>query len=639
MKSQNRAPTLADFIKSKAVEEWITRPVARAAKTTAKGFASLGDLANLPVNAARGFAGYEPLQSPSELVGNAFDEYTNGLTVPQNAFERGIDTAGEFVTSGGPFGMAGKAAPLLGKLGAQTPKELIGTTAAGAGFQAGREYDPESLAIPLATSLAAGKVATTSPKEKLASIVNINPNKVEAFKKAELQPTLSNISNSRPLGTAENLIAEIPFANSALKKITDNTRNTIEKLGEGLTQEQAGSFAQEGLRNYMGRGTELIGKLKSKVDSHIQPDEKIKIPNLLKVVEDKPKLFTEGRQIAFNKSPVGKKYNEILRTSRGTGIYPYNDLNDLRQEIDNAISTFGQYGSKEQASLKQLRNQIKTDVRAHLAETNPKALNDYDRYNKVTHQLSKKREDIIDGLLNDKTATETFRKIKNNLNVDAREAKTVLNSFRPEQKKIFSESLIRELGMTPQNDFRGTQLVTNFKKLEPHAQEVVLSSFTPKERDKFRGLMDAIGAIKETQALGNPSRTAYTAGIAGIAGSLMSGDVASAASTLAKVAGTTVAASSLFANPKFINWLADAKSLKNPQQFEQHIGQLSKLAKGNPELVPALNNFLKDLSKDESDEDLNSLSTEELKAMLGEEKNSEDLNLLTTEELKKMLNE
>lgn len=635
MKIEKRPQTLAEMIKTQEFEDWVTRPLARTGKTVAKGIAGIGDVANLPVNAARGFMGYEPLQSPSELVGQAFDEYSGGLTKPQNAWERGIDTAGEFITGGGPYKAAAKAAPILNKLAPQSFKDVVGSAAAGAGFQTGREIAPNNPLVPLATSLAPGFAVQAAPRA-LSSLFSVNPQKAAAFKQADLQPTLSNISNSKPVGTIENLIAEMPFANKALKNIADNTRNAIAKMGHGLTQEEVGTIAQEGLKGYVEKGSKVIEKLKSRVNEQIPADANIKIPNLLNTIKDRPKLFTRERQEAFAKSPIGKKYQEITKTAGASDSYPFNDLNDLRQEIDNAVTTFGQYGSKEQGQLKNLRSQIQNDIRAHLVENNPKALKDFDRYNRVTHQLMKKREDFIDGLLNNKTATETFRKIKSNLNVDAIDAKTVLNTFKPEQKRIFSEGLIRELGMTSQNEFKGTQLSTNFNKLEPLAQDVVLSSFTPKERDKFRGLMGAIDAIKDTQALGNPSRTAYTAALGGIGGALVSGDLASAGMTIAKIATGTTVATTLFSNPKFINWLADAQMLKTPKQFERHIGDLSKIVKNEPSLAPAINHFLEDLSKD-SEDDLQSLSTEELKAMLGEDRISTELESLSTEELKAML--
>jgi len=173
MKNRNYL-TLADIIKSQETREYV-RPFARAAKSTAKGIASIGDLANLPVNAALGFAGYQPLPSPSNQVGEWFDERTNGLTAPRNTFERVTDTAGEFVAGGVPFTGIARTVPLASNLAPNSLKELINYGAAGAGSETFNQAFPENHFAPTIGALAgataipaAGKIAASATPKRFA---------------------------------------------------------------------------------------------------------------------------------------------------------------------------------------------------------------------------------------------------------------------------------------------------------------------------------------------------------------------------------------------------------------------------------------------------------------------------------------
>lgn len=646
MKQDKRSSlTLADYIKSQQFEDWVTRPIARAAKTTAKGLASFGDLANLPINAARGFAGYEPLQSPSEIVGNAFDQYTNGLTVPQNEFERGIDTAGEFITSGGPFGAASKTAPILGKLAAQTPKELIGTAAAGGGFQAGREMAPDSYAVPLVTSLAAGKAANaiTSPQNALGKALSINPNKTAAFEQANLNPTLADISNSKFIKGTQNILAEAPFTSGIIGDAIQTTHRRISNFGNGLPQESAGKVAQEGMKSYITKANKLTERLKQSWEKDIIPSEKMQINKTSEVFSKKPAIFEPENVKAYENSTLGKLNDKLAAiTERNNGEISVGDAMFIRNEIDDLISTFGSVGDATQGQLKNLRNSLSEDLKEFAHSKGEQTGRNFDRYNKFYNQYRTKLDKQIQPLLKNKTATKTFNSIKNNLRVDAADADTVLKMLKPQEKTIFSESLVRELGMNPQNEFNGATLATNFKKLEPKAQEVVLSGLPKETQKEFRASIEAIDHMKGTKAQSNPSGTFNQTFKLGTLGALWAAPISTSS-----VLGTGIIASKLMTSPKFINWLSEGMKVKNETQAANHIEKLSKVAKGNPELAPLINQYLQNLSQENEKEspassvdsqksiNLESLSDQEL---LQQFSKSDEIKKLTNEQLEELSN-
>lgn len=592
--------TLADYLKSQEVEDWIYRPAARTAKTTAKGFASLGDLANLPVNIARGFMGQQPLQSPSEMVGEAFDEYTDGLTQPQNAFERGIDTAGEFITAGGPFGMAGKAAPILSKLAARTSQELAGTAAAGGGFQVGREIEPDNPYVALATSLVPGAAtslakAAISPRNTLASGLGINPEKAQAFKEAGLNPTLGDITDSRFIKGGQNILAEAPLAGGIIGNAIQQTTNKIARFGQGLSPLESGDLAQKSLAtSYITKANKLIPKLKESWEKNITNSDNMQL-NKASEIFSKKLPFSEPENLkAHEGSTIGKFTQELKDiTQRNNGEISFGDAKHILDRIDNKITTFGSIGTKEQGELKQLRGALSEDMRSLAYSKGEKVGKDFDRYNKFYTQYRKKLDAQIQPLLKNKTAVETFNSIKNDLRIDAKKADVVLKTLKPAEKEIFSQSLVRELGMNPQNEFKAANLATNFKKLEPQAQEIVLSGLPKEVRDEFRASIEAIDHMKGTKAQANPSGTFNQLFKFGIVGAFIKEPVIASAAAIGGLG-----AAKLMSSPAFLKWLSKVDNIKNEAQGAKHIDELSKVAKGNPEIAPAIEQYLQNLSQE-----------------------------------------
>ncbi len=652
MKQNKSSMTLADFIKSQQFEDWVTRPIARAAKTTAMGIAAPIDIAALPVNAARGFAGYAPLPSASQKSGESVDTIIEALggrpnlTEAQNFPESVVDTAGEFVASGGPFGIAGKAAPILSKLAAQTPKELAGVAAAGAGFQGGREIAPDSFVIPLLASMAPGAgysaiKAATSPAKTVGTALRVNPNKTAAFEQAGLTPTLADVSDSRFIKGTQNILAEGPLSGGIIGEAIQKTNNKIMSFETGFPQESAGKVAQEGMKTYITKANKLTDKLKQSWQKDIIPSEKMQINKTSEIFSKKPSIYEPENVKAYENSTIGK-FHEKLGTiaERNNGQIPVGDAMFIRNEIDDLVSTFGSVGDATQGELKHLRGALSEDIKSFAHSKGEKTGRNFDRYNKFYTKYRTKLDDRIQPLLKNKTATETFNSIKNDLRVDAKKADVVLSTLKPEGKEIFSQSLVRELGMSPQNEFNGSTLATNFKKLEPKAQEVVLSGLPEKSQNEFRAMIEAIDHMKGTKAQGNPSGTFNQLFKLGILGALVTKPITTGAAL-----GTAYGTAKLMTNPKFINWMSKGMTIQNEKQAAKHIQGLGKIAKGNPELAPLINQYLQTLSEEDqnsiqqegeqpiSSGNLESLSDQEL---LKQFSRSDEIKNLSNEQLKQL---
>lgn len=480
------------------------------------------------------------------------------------------------------------------------------------------------------------KTISELPRNIAADLFSINPEKVKAFQDAGLTPTLSNISDSPVVGMSENILKNTPFASSPITKAIEATQGEISKYGEGLTREQGGELAQKALKDWRIKGSKIAGNLQKKVDRHVSSFTPIKLTDTLKLMkEEKPKAYTDVAKGIFEKSSTGKKFSEInealnqvkqaaeenfnkgfdldgnaigneqinekmknitdaIEALKSGEILPYSDAVILRKSVDSILD--GRFDSAYGETfdinlLKDLRGSLQKDISNALQAISPQAAKDNARFNKFYNQYATKRDKLIAPLLEKKTPTETFIRIVNNANVDAKALKTLKSTLKPDKKEVFTKSLIKELGSNAQNEFNASQLATSFKKLDPEAQKIALAGLSPEYQKKFKATIEAIDAVKDTMSTGNQSRTAY-------AGSLLATGAALAttpATTILGLAGGKVVSEKLFTNTKFLDWASKASNLKNPKKLKESLKSLDVLKKQSPRLAADISKYQSDV--------------------------------------------
>jgi hypothetical protein len=603
----------ADLIPQQPVNDSIGRKIGIGARGLVKSIGAIPDLLATPANIALAAQGKEPLLNLSEDIGKGFDYLTNNQFVPQTLGEKIIGTGAEFAGGGANIAKAGatKASQFAQKfLAPQSIRDYAALTSAGGGMEFGKELDPNSAVAPIVGSLAGafapGAALKTanflgapikSTQNALASALSINPGKAQAFEDAGLMGTLGDISDSRFVKGAQNVNLEAPFSGNIIADSIKKTSDVIDsRLSPGLSQEEGGRLAQQGLRNYQSRAADITQKLSTNLKRHLAADENIPAINTLNnIASNRPNLTTPEAIQQFANSNIGKEYAKLENVAqRYNGAVPYEDLVYFRKQIDNEITTFGKYGDAEQRALKGLRTEIQNDIGAALKAKSPEAAKDFERFNKFYTQFARKNEEVVSKLLENKTATLAFRSIVNDLKVDAEKANTVIKTLKPEQKQVFTQSLVKELGMNPQNEFSPAYFATNFKKLEPNAQNVLLAPFSNETRKQIRATVDAIDSMKDTQAIANPSGTFNQA----LRGGAIVGAITQPFTTAAVLLGGNISAR-LMTSPKFLSWLAKAPGLKTAKDVSKHITNLERISKTLPQLTPDIQDYLRGLNAQE----------------------------------------
>jgi hypothetical protein len=619
--------------RKESLQDNVYRPLARAAKTTAKGLAAPIDFANIFANPFLQFSGYPPLPSAAEKSGESVDTIIEALggnpqwTQPQNFTERAGDTIGEFAGGGGAFKAISlasnairsipKAAKTLADfLAPHNKKDLATLAGSGAGFQAAQELYPDNPIASLVGALIGGGAASKANPKSVGNIIakglGVNPEYVNTFNKAGLRPNLADVTDSRIGKTLSNIARETPFVGNSIENNIAYNAGKIAEYENALPRQEAGELAKQAGKSFTQRGRARAAELEDNMISFVVPSEAVGVNNTLDLIKKAPLLFTKERQKAFQKSTLGKRYAEIENianskaledlpmagkqtlldfTNKAKNGIPFNDLRDIRQAIDNEITTFGKYGKKEQGALKKLRSAIKNDMQDYFINKSPEARKAFEAYNKYYTAFANKQEKIVNKLFANKDATSVFNNIVNDLKVEGNKAKFIMRNLPKNEKEVFSRSLIKELGSDAENEFKGTRLATQFKKLDDNAQNVMLMGFAPDEVTKFKNIIDAIDLMGTTADLANKSRTAYTAQALGTIGALW---IDPFVTTSALIGGT--AASTLLNNSKFINFLSNSRGLNKGQG----INELQSIAKASPEVTSSISAYINAIEKKDS---------------------------------------
>lgn len=627
------------------------KAVAAAPAAGADFLGSLYNLSNYGIQRAAGTPSdkinYDNFYDPiGPQIKQNIDQFTGGQFKPQSRGERMLDSALDFLggTRVNQLAKATQKSPVAQKyLSPQSNKEWAGIGSAGAGFELGKEAFPDSTIMPIVASLLASRApnvasAAANPIGSLADLFKVNPEKAATFQKAGVNPRLGDVSDSGIVKGLQNRLENLPLSGYPIQKSANKAAGIIEnKFNKGLTPEGAGEVAQSGLSKERANKKEYFGNKEKELQSHLPADKRLNVSNSIESLSQRPELFTEGRNKAFDNSEIGRKYKELQSLSnegiipakeakygplgelieagqpqQGHQGIPYNDLRDFRQSLDNEISSWTKYGTKEIGRMKYLRNKVNQDIGEGFKAQGPEAYKAWREYNSEYSKFAKEQEKIVDKLIDNKSATEIFNKVMSNLKVDGRYANKVLNTLSGKEREVFSNSMIKELGSNKQNEFNINNLATNFKTLNPEAQDIALTNFSASGKKEFKEIINAIDLIKETGSKANYSNSANA--LQQGAAYLSAGSGLYYHPYITALAAAGLGSSGLLmSSPKFINWLAKSRSIKTPEQAVKYKLGLRTIARTSPQMAAAIDKYeraIEEPNVDIGDYDLDALLEE-----------------------------
>jgi len=617
------------------------RSFARGARNVAAGLMEVPDLLATPIRAGLNMASkalgsdYE-FRPMSENIAQGIDKATKGYTAPQSDREKTEEAITRSLASLPVGGVLGKGiqavkglagAPYLadtskmqqlGKVltgsNAITPGNLAGTAAASGLMQQQLNENPEDLtkAMIMGTlggiggGIAGGSLSALSKAgrqnlnrtmgEKFGQMTGIQPNRVEDFYHAGVDPMLTDVTNSKILKNATHGLEYAPYAGPPITNAKAAQKKAILEglnTGEALERKEAGELAIKGAKAYKKSKDAIHNPMFEKIESDLErmPDTHIKPTKTFDFFDKLTKKNKNGlMDKKFLKTPVGQELQELKQAaSIYGGEIPYDHLKLTLEGINDKITTHGLIGKSSQGRLKKLAEVISDDME-HSLEHKFKELGG-DSYSNWKEAKKLYRDyatndipDLNQMFKKDKKGTiNVFEDMVSNNKLGGERAKLALSGLNNKEQVELATAYQKRLGSQDDGTFSLARWGTNFRKLGKDAQEISLSPLNKEAQHKVHAIANVVDHLKDTLAEANSSKTAYHTAVYSIAsagvtaaGKAMAGNFAPAAILGSGLLLGRIGAKAL-TNPKIINWAYQGMRSKDLSHFMRHLDRLEHM--------------------------------------------------------------
>jgi len=604
---------------------------AKGARNTAVGLASALDIPTAAIGAPIKALTGQDYYLPSEAVAKGIDWATDDYTKPSTEGERVAASITEAIASMPTLSGAGKT------IVKNAPKALKHI---GRFMQSGNVATPTNVAANAVTSgviqkrmeqtnnpteaflLGAGagtlvhggaKFARPKPfATTIGEITGIKPEMVDKFNQAGLGDlkTVADVTNNKWTKIAQTGTSKLPFAPENLSNIYKARPAKIaSELGieNPMSKQEFGEYGKQVINETQNKYNTHANKLREDIVKHIDSPKGnlVSISEPLRFLQNKRKALKTPERIAkFDASPSGHFLKELQSmgmqnhdpyTPASRSLVPFGDLDDVRREVGAlAKNHFDIAASADKGNLKKLYGTISEGLGKHFDGLGKGAGESWREYNSY---WSKYKDKIVPHINSMSTAGSKsdigiFDSLYSNIKRGGEKANILLENIpKKEKKDKVVSTIFHELGQTRQNEFSPIEFAKNFKSLDPHVQDVLLSHYGKTREPKVRALIESIDMMKATLAEANHSGTAshsllYNTIATGAtaAGGVLTGSAAglSAVSSLGTLGAAWIGASGLnkyiFGNPKFIDAASFGLKIKNKAQLPlwfnklEHVG-------------------------------------------------------------------
>jgi hypothetical protein len=570
------------------LEENVERPLARTAKS---GLAGAAEALEAPQNiggavqsligkavdpflpqqfvdtvAAKKQALAQQYPDVSQQIRQGFDSATNGMTVPRNDLEKGVDTAVEFAGGlGGP--------ELLAKGAAAIPKaaEAMG-------------------AIPNAV------------QSGLAKLTGVNPGKVAEFEAANIPPTLGAVSDSPNVKRVENTLSAVPLGGGPLRKTYEKTMQETSKvlddlgLKAGTTPQQAGSMAQGRLEQFGEQVNAAWKKNDEELQKFIKPTEKFPLDNLQALKADmEQKALGNAAKLEEIKNSAPYKQIERIESLADNGNLEFglmrNERTFIRSKSRDSMLPGG--NSADNAGLQRIEGAITGDLKNAVAQKGELASSLFNKNNELYAKYIDESNSELKKFLTKKEPERIYAALKEGTKLGGTNADALMGKLSASERQTMRGSLLKDFGTDPKTqEFNAIRSLRQFDKLAPEAKSAFMRGTTSSTRQQFENLVKVSRDLAELEKFGNPSGSGYAANIGGLVGVSAINPKAAIATPLLANAG-----SRLMANKGFIKWLSEGAKLKDEQALAKHLADLPRVARANPEIAPDVHDYVKKVGR------------------------------------------
>ena len=430
---------------------------------------------------------------------------------------------------------------------------------------------------------------------------------VKAFGEVGATPTLGQATGSKLREGIENRSGQI-LGGGAVRKSIEQTTNKIQSRLAQIADDispvrgdvEAGRVVQKGVigkDGFVERFQAKSGGLWQRVSDKVPSDARSSVENTKNTLDDLVRNDSFGKALNNPKlsqvkdifgSILGKsRINQVTQTRETVTDIAYKDLASLRRTIGEMLGSKDLISDVPRAQLKRLYASLSEDIKGVASQHG--ALPAYNRANSFTAAGHNRLDDFVERVAGKVDLDKVFQAMaKGGEGTQALNA--MKRSLKPDEWEAVAANVIRKLGEASkgQQDAAGEifsvpKLLTDWNKLG--AAKKVLFSGSPKLNAYSKNLdrvAQVADRVKESIREGaNPSGTGQLVANFSLAGAGITGAVTGNHLAVAGVLSTIAAnkaTASLMTSPKFVQWLAQASTVKN---LPAHIARLEAI--GNSE--------------------------------------------------------
>lgn len=573
---------------------------------------------------------------------------------------------------------AEKVAKGLSRISAPTAGNIGSTAGSSAASQAYMNANPEDNGLGAFISGAAGGIggqkgaravrntAVQSPwmaaANRVGKTLRINPEKAAAM--GDLPYSLGDVIDNKFTKGIQNKLDWAPIASGTMGKFYQKQGKAIRgKLGVGefpMDEEGAGRLIHQSAEKQHTQHNKMMGNLQDTFEEPINAGQNlVEAPTALgfnpsreakyitntgkELYNEKPapraarKLQEMAEEVADMENPAGNKItigkdqvdftkhphlksmieskiNETLGDI-SAGKVPYEEMQLVKRQIDDAVSTYGQIGNISQKDLKILRGSIKNDLDNHFNKIGGKAKDAWNNFNKEGATFAKNVKPNINDIFkaNEKGLTAVFVDAINDRKSNPRKIRVIYEGLSPQNKEKLFGAYMNDMGKSGTNEWSIFKARKNFTDMRKAQQNVLLEGLpNAQARKDFRKVMGALDLINEKKLAANTSATSHHEGMSrwlGKGNTLAKSIVGTAVGTaglfapipiIAAMLAPAAVAKGVFTNEKLLRWAAKGMEQRTAVDMKRHLGKVPELKTTPQALVNSALSTARSLGSGES---------------------------------------
>lgn len=433
----------------------------------------------------------------------------------------------------------------------------------------------------------------------------------DSYRALKVSPPSAGAVSNRPFVKGiENALANTPFGGDTIRGKYAETLDALDRqiinLAETLSGGHTGTVPvgttiKRGVEKFTRRFRETGNRLYNDLAEAIPDDTRVRAGNFKAELDSIGGQFSDDPAFAeILDSPAVKQFRKALEDGDEVSM---KTLSSLRTKIGNKLDDTLLAGDASKAELRKMYGALTEDLREAAMEND--AIHLFNRASQFWKAGRTRIDDILQPMVNGAVTDDIYKNVFNDETGTLKKQslgriRGLMKSLTLNEKKVVSSEFLRRMGQTTpgaagEPTFSPGVFMTNYNKMTPEIRETIFGGDVDLAR-ALENLRSVSNAMKETQALANPSGTARNMAFMDLifgGGGAVLGGAEGAIGGIAAGHAMPAAVGKLWTSPRFINWLSKSGTdmARSPAAIGPAITRLLAIAQAEPEIEAEIHQY------------------------------------------------